>query len=470
MDIIRLQHRAELSGPAPRPRQAGAVERPPYLSMLELMFASSTEHSPAVAGGSFRASASPGRRRAARQRAAAPVRGPPNLKTLRGRLATGQDEPQLMASPTRLIVVQRPSQPLEFVCARLRAWGCELYGCQGHGEAMAALAGGAADLVLIDAWVEVGMALLTQIKADPRTRYLPVVIATRRCRGGRRPCAGAGRRRHADAAGRGWRVVRPHPGVVAAGGDGGRAPPAGRGAGRVRPDGGDRDAGHPGDQPGREPADRARERRQDPGDDRARRRRHRRPCRDRRERARAPAPRRSGRCPDHHQPRSRRAAAPVRRDPLGCSAVRPAGPAGRPHGQLPGPLAAVRVGGLGRSCFTRSSPRCCACGCRAGSASNADAAGCAAGSTAPAAADRRPSDPPLRPRLPPRLSRAADRRRPARRGRSRSSASMPGWARSTTPRAMPPAIRSWPSSAGSSPAARAPRTCRRAWAATGSAW
>ena len=83
-----------------------------------------------------------------------------------------------MASPTRLIVVQRPSQPLEFVCARLRAWGCELYGCQGHGEAMAALAAGAADLVLIDAWVEAGMALLTQIKADPRTRYLPVVIAT----------------------------------------------------------------------------------------------------------------------------------------------------------------------------------------------------------------------------------------------------------------------------------------------------
>ncbi len=83
-----------------------------------------------------------------------------------------------MAQPTRLIVVQRPSQPLEFVCARLRGWGCELYGCQGHGDAIAALADGAADLVLIDAWVEDGMALLTQIKTDPRTRSLPVVIAT----------------------------------------------------------------------------------------------------------------------------------------------------------------------------------------------------------------------------------------------------------------------------------------------------
>jgi two-component system, cell cycle response regulator len=88
-----------------------------------------------------------------------------------------QDKTQLMAQPTRLIVVQRPSQPLEFVCARLRGWGCELYGCDGHGDAIAALADGTADLVLIDAWVEDGMALLTQIKTDHRARSLPVVIA-----------------------------------------------------------------------------------------------------------------------------------------------------------------------------------------------------------------------------------------------------------------------------------------------------
>ncbi len=82
-----------------------------------------------------------------------------------------------MALPTRLIIVQRPSQPLEFVCARLRAWGCELYDCHSHRDAIAALADGAADLVLIDAWAEDGMALLTQIKSDPRARTLPVVIA-----------------------------------------------------------------------------------------------------------------------------------------------------------------------------------------------------------------------------------------------------------------------------------------------------
>ena len=83
-----------------------------------------------------------------------------------------------MASSTRLIIVQRSSQPLEFVCARLRGWGCELYDCHGHGEAIAALTEELPDLILIDAWVEGGMALLTRIKADPRTRSLPVVIAT----------------------------------------------------------------------------------------------------------------------------------------------------------------------------------------------------------------------------------------------------------------------------------------------------
>jgi two-component system cell cycle response regulator len=83
-----------------------------------------------------------------------------------------------MASTTRLIVVQRPSQPLDLVCARLRGWGCELYNCHSHGEAIGALADGLVDLVLIDAWVEGGMALLTQIKTDPRSRCLPAVIAT----------------------------------------------------------------------------------------------------------------------------------------------------------------------------------------------------------------------------------------------------------------------------------------------------
>ena len=82
-----------------------------------------------------------------------------------------------MAAPTRLIVAQRPGQPLEMVCARLRDWGCELQDCASHSAAIAALGGEPADLVLIDAWLEGGMTLLTQIKADPYLRYLPVAIA-----------------------------------------------------------------------------------------------------------------------------------------------------------------------------------------------------------------------------------------------------------------------------------------------------
>jgi two-component system cell cycle response regulator len=83
-----------------------------------------------------------------------------------------------MAQPTRLLVLQRPDQPLETLCARLREWGCELSLCHSYGQAAAALATHGADLVLIDAWVEDGLPLLTQVKASPATRYLPLVIAT----------------------------------------------------------------------------------------------------------------------------------------------------------------------------------------------------------------------------------------------------------------------------------------------------
>ncbi|HYZ25963.1 MAG TPA: response regulator, partial [Geminicoccaceae bacterium] len=83
-----------------------------------------------------------------------------------------------MAQPTRLIVLQRPDQPLELLCARLGEWGCELALCDSYERAAAALAADGADIVLIDAWVEDGLPLLTQMKASPATRYLPIVIAT----------------------------------------------------------------------------------------------------------------------------------------------------------------------------------------------------------------------------------------------------------------------------------------------------
>ena len=79
-----------------------------------------------------------------------------------------------MSAPTRLIVAQRPSEPLEPVCARLVESGCELYTCTSHAQALAALRQEVVEIVLIDAWIEGGMALLTQIKSEPALRHLPV--------------------------------------------------------------------------------------------------------------------------------------------------------------------------------------------------------------------------------------------------------------------------------------------------------
>jgi diguanylate cyclase (GGDEF)-like protein len=82
-----------------------------------------------------------------------------------------------MAQTTRIIVLQRPDQPLEAVCARLQGWGCELASCASFDQAATALADGA-DVVLIDAWIEDGLPLLTQMKASAATRFVPIVIGT----------------------------------------------------------------------------------------------------------------------------------------------------------------------------------------------------------------------------------------------------------------------------------------------------
>lgn len=83
-----------------------------------------------------------------------------------------------MAQPTRLLVLQRPDQPLEALCARLREWGIEPVSCDSYDRAAAALAADGADIVLIDAWIEDGLPLLTQLKSGGATRHLPIVIAT----------------------------------------------------------------------------------------------------------------------------------------------------------------------------------------------------------------------------------------------------------------------------------------------------
>jgi two-component system cell cycle response regulator len=83
-----------------------------------------------------------------------------------------------MSTPTRLIVLQRPNQPLAFVCARLQGWGCEVRSCTSGAEAWAAIATARTNLVLIDVGAEDGMGLVAQVKADHDMRHLPTVAAT----------------------------------------------------------------------------------------------------------------------------------------------------------------------------------------------------------------------------------------------------------------------------------------------------
>ena len=83
-----------------------------------------------------------------------------------------------MTLPTRLVVFQRSSQPLEVVTTRLEGWGCQLHDCETPEEALSWLSAGRSDVVLVDAGIDDGMAIVAQIKANQATRCLPVVAAS----------------------------------------------------------------------------------------------------------------------------------------------------------------------------------------------------------------------------------------------------------------------------------------------------
>jgi two-component system, cell cycle response regulator len=83
-----------------------------------------------------------------------------------------------MVASTYLTVLQRSSQPLERVCARLHEWGCHIHRCATSAEVLQTLATARTDLVLIDADVEDSMHLVARLKADPETRYLPTIATT----------------------------------------------------------------------------------------------------------------------------------------------------------------------------------------------------------------------------------------------------------------------------------------------------
>jgi two-component system, cell cycle response regulator len=82
-----------------------------------------------------------------------------------------------MSAPTRIVILQRPGQPLEPVATRLRAWGCAVRGFGGSLEMISTLSRLDTDVVMVDAGVPDSLSVVSEIKADPRTRSLPVVAA-----------------------------------------------------------------------------------------------------------------------------------------------------------------------------------------------------------------------------------------------------------------------------------------------------
>ncbi len=83
-----------------------------------------------------------------------------------------------MSTPARVAVLERSSQPLEVVCARLRSWGCAVDATSQPRELLAALIEVEVDIVLVDAGVVNCMSVVGQLKGDTRTRSVPVVAAT----------------------------------------------------------------------------------------------------------------------------------------------------------------------------------------------------------------------------------------------------------------------------------------------------
>jgi hypothetical protein len=56
-----------------------------------------------------------------------------------------------MSAPTRIVILQRPGQPLEPVATRLRAWGCAVRSFGGSLEMISTLSRLDTDVVMVDA-------------------------------------------------------------------------------------------------------------------------------------------------------------------------------------------------------------------------------------------------------------------------------------------------------------------------------
>lgn len=79
-----------------------------------------------------------------------------------------------MTASTTIAILQGSSMPLEDVGARLRGWGHDVR----SGTAPAEVLWPDTDLIVVDATLEDGMAIVGWLKAEPRTKHIPLVAAT----------------------------------------------------------------------------------------------------------------------------------------------------------------------------------------------------------------------------------------------------------------------------------------------------
>lgn len=83
-----------------------------------------------------------------------------------------------MTASTRLVVLQRPVQPLEDICTRLAEWNFACTTTTAGSELMSVLGRRAADVVLLDAGSEDAPGVITAVTGDAQFRDLPVIVAT----------------------------------------------------------------------------------------------------------------------------------------------------------------------------------------------------------------------------------------------------------------------------------------------------
>jgi two-component system, cell cycle response regulator len=84
-----------------------------------------------------------------------------------------------MSLSSHLLIVQRPSQPLEVLRTRLGAWGWRTLACASGEEMVDLLAENTFDIIIVNAGIDQYMDIIGYLKANAGTKRIPLVtVAT----------------------------------------------------------------------------------------------------------------------------------------------------------------------------------------------------------------------------------------------------------------------------------------------------